>query len=121
MQRLFLSASIAANATSDVAQGEVWKSAPYDRMLKAVGISGATVNTGRIHVIVGQEDLATVVNGVSRATGTPIDMVSDLQALEDGAGILVPANTQITLNVDNTTGGALTYFIAIWIEEPEPE
>ena len=114
MKQVFLSASIAANTTVDVTPSIV-RQAPFNRLINGMCISGATINTGKLHVLRNNLEVAGIANGVTRAAGQPIDFVSDLVPI----GEVVEGNDQLTFNVDNTTGGALTYYIAYDIDEEQ--
>lgn len=114
MKQLFLSASVTANTTLDVTPSVI-RQAPFDRLFNGLAISGATINTGTLHLLKDNLEVIKVTNGVTRAAGSAIDLVSDLIPV----GELIDANSQLTLNVDNTTGGALTYYIALDIDEAQ--
>lgn len=115
MKQIFLSASIAANAVGTDVTPSVVKQAPFGRLLNGICISGATVNTGVLHVLKNNLEVLKIANGVTRTAGTPIDLVSDLVDVSEG----IDPNDQLTFAVDNTTGGALTYYIAFDIDEEQ--
>jgi hypothetical protein len=114
MKQIFLTASVLANTTLDVTPSII-RQAPFDRLFNGLMISGATINTGTLHLLKDNLEIIKVANGVTRAAGTPIDLVSDLVPV----GELIDANSQLTLNVDNTTGGNLTFYIALDIDEEQ--
>ena len=115
MKQVFLSASVAANSVGFDVTPSVVKQAPFDRLINGMCISGSTINTGVLHILKNNLEVFKVTNGVTRAAGQPIDFVSDLVPV----GELVAANDQLTFAVDNTTGGALTYYIAFDIDEEQ--
>lgn len=114
VKQIFLTASIAANSTADVTP-TLLRSAPYQRVLNVIGVSGAAVNTGRMRVIIDGTEQLTLLNGVTRTAGQPIDFSSDVVE----AGILIDSNETLVLNMDNTTAGALTYYVAIAVEDEQ--
>jgi hypothetical protein len=114
MKQIFLSASVAANTTLDVTPSVV-RQAPFARHFNGLMISGATINTGKIHLLKDNLEIISVSNGVTRAAGSPIDLLADLVPVNEG----IDENSQVTLNIDNTTGGALTYYVAIDIDEAQ--
>lgn len=113
-QQIFLTASIAANTTSDVTPTQI-RTAPQLRALRNVGISGATVNTGVLRIrINGKEFTNTgIVNGVTRTAGAPIDQSSDIVDID----AVINENEPLEMLVSNTSGGALTYYVAYTMEE----
>lgn len=113
-KQIFVTASIAANSTADVTP-TLLRSAPYQRLLNVIGISGANINTGKLHVLIDGTEQLTLLNGVTRTAGQPIDFSSDVVE----AQILIEPNETLVLNVDNTTAGALTYYIAIDVEDEQ--
>jgi hypothetical protein len=115
MKQVFLSASITANAVGTDVTPSVVKQAPFDRLINGICISGATVNTGKLHVLKNNLEVLSVSNGVTRTAGQPIDFVSDLIPV----GEFVEGNDQLTFTVDNLTGGALTFYIAFDIDEEQ--
>lgn len=114
VQQIFLSQSIAAGATADVTPTQI-RTRPETRMLKAVGISGATVNTGLLTVRVDGNVLTNtgIPNGVTRTAGQVIDQASDVLPLE----YLIMPNEVVELLITNTSAGALTYYVYYEIED----
>ena len=115
MKQIFLSASLAANSVgNDITPAEV-RQAPFNRVVNGMCVSGATVNTGVLHILRNNLEVLKMANGVTRTAGTPIDLVSDLVPV----GEVVESNDQLTFKLDNTSGGALTYYIAFDIDEEQ--
>lgn len=113
-----LSASIAAGATvslmqTDVEFGKV-KSDVNPRLISKIGISGATVNTGELVGIIGNEEVFRMPNGVTNTTGAPITQFDATPILEE-----IGANENFDLQVRNTTGGALQFYVYVEIEDME--
>jgi len=82
------------------------------RVIKAMGIAGATVNTGKLTAFVANEQIIEVPNGVTNTAGAPVkqdDIVSVVEPIEGGENL--------DLMVENTTGGALQFYVYIEIEE----
>lgn len=115
MKQIFLSASLSANTTGNDVTPSVVKQAPFGRLLQGICISGATVNTGILHILKNNLEVLKIANGVTRTSGTPIDLVSDLVPVNEG----IEPNDQLTFTVDNTTAGALTFYIAFDIDEEQ--
>ena len=83
-----------------------------DRNLSAIGISGATVNTGTLKVFVANEEVHQMINGVTNTTGSPVKQ-DDITPINE----LIMANEQLDVQVTNTTAGALSYYVYIELEE----
>ena len=115
MKQIFLTASVLANAVGTDVTPSVVKQAPFGRLINAMGISGATINTGVLHILKNNLEVLKIANGVTRASGQPIDFVSDVVPV----GEIIDANDQLTFAIDNTTGGNLTYYIAFDIDEEQ--
>jgi hypothetical protein len=115
MKQVFLSASIGANAVGTDVTPSVVKQAPFGRLLNGMCISGATINTGVLHILKNNLEVLKISNGVTRTAGQPIDFVSDLIPV----GEFIEANDQLTFAVDNTSAGALTFYVAFDIDEEQ--
>lgn len=115
MKQIFLTASVAANAVGTDVTPAVIKQAPFNRLINAIGVSGATVNTGVLHILKNNLEVMKIANGVTRTAGQPIDFVSDVVPV----GEYIDANDQLTFAIDNTTAGALTYYLAFDIDEEQ--
>ena len=66
-KQIFLTASVPANSTLDVTP-TLMKTDTFQRIIHDIGFSGATVNTGKLHVkIAGTEVSGSgIANGVTR-------------------------------------------------------
>jgi hypothetical protein len=115
MKQIFLTAIIPANSVGYDVTPSIVKQAPYQRLINGMGISGATVNTAKLHILKNNLEVMNIANGVTRTAGQPIDFVSDLVPV----GEFLEANDQITFAVDNTTAGTLTYYVAFDIDEEQ--
>lgn len=115
MKQVFLTTSIPANAVGVDITPSIVKQAPFDRLINGICSSGATVNTSKLHVLKNNLEVLAISNGVTRTTGQPIDFVSDLVPV----GEFVEGNDQLTFTIDNTTAGALTFYIAYDIDEEQ--
>jgi len=111
--QIFLTVSIAANSTADVTPTLI-KTSSEARLLNAVAISGATVNTGKLHVKIAGTEITSngIINGVTRTAGQVIssDDYVDMN-------YVIPENDPLVLEIDNTSAGALTYYVYYDIED----
>jgi hypothetical protein len=115
MKQSFLSASLVANTVGNDVTPTIIKQAPFERVLRGVCVSGATINTGTLHILKNNLEVLKMTNGVTRTAGQPIDLVSDLVPVNES----VAPNDQLTFTIDNTTGGALTFYVAYDIDESQ--
>lgn len=88
----------------NLATGQTWRSAPYNRRLAGMGLAGsaAALDT-HVRIMVGQEEVGDMFNASTGAV-TRDDMF--------GVGALIPAGTEIMVIVDdaaasNPINGAL--------------
>ena len=100
MKQVFLTASIAANAVGTDITPAVVKQAPFGRVINGICISGATINTAKLHILKNNLEVLSISNGVTRTAGQPIDLLSDLMPVNEG----IEPNDQLTFSVDNLTG-----------------
>lgn len=111
-------ASIAANSKVDVLAANpdltYLRSSNVARLIQAVGLAGATVNTASASIQVDGFDEVKLRNGVTNSAGAPIkaDDATDTE-------IVVDAGSQLSLFVENTTGGALQFYLFLDIEDFE--
>lgn len=110
------SPSIAAGATVSLMQDSVelqkLRTSTDDRNIVAVGIAGATVNTGILTGFVANEEVFKLPNGVTNTAGAPIRQ-DDVTTVEEPIG----AGETFDLQVENTSGGALQYYVYIELED----
>lgn len=116
VQQIFLTASIAANTTSDVTPTQI-RTSNARRRLAQIGINGATVNTALLNVRVNGVQITNsgISNGVTRTAGAAVDQVSDVIPID----YIINPNEILEILVSNTTGGALTFYVAYDIESEE--
>jgi hypothetical protein len=82
------------------------------RNIVAMGIAGATVNTGKLTAFVANEQVIEVPNGVTNTAGAPVrqdDVISVNEPIEGGENL--------DLMVENTSGGALQFYVYMELEE----
>lgn len=114
MKQIVITATLSATGVGqDVTPTSLLKQTPYARFINGVAISGATINTATLKVLKNNLEVCRVACGVTRAAGTPIDLVSDLMPV--GEDIL--PNDSITLLVDSTA--ATTFYIGYDIDEEQ--
>ena len=108
-------ASIGAGATvslnTDVDFAAV-RTSTNGRIVRSIGIAGATVNTGILKVLVANEAIFSVANGVTNTTGAPIkgdDAVDVMEAVE--------ASETLDFQVYNSSGGALQFYVYAELED----
>lgn len=108
VKQVFLTSSIAAGTTADVTPTQI-RTTPEGRRIVALGISGATVNTGNLRLRVNGVELTNngIPNGVTRTAGQVIDQASDVIEINYD----VNENEVIEMLVTNTSAGALTYYV----------
>lgn len=113
---VFQTASIAAGAevsVMDTVQASTaLKSSVLPRAITRIGLSGATVNTGIVNLLIGTDTISTLPNGVTNTAGAPIKQ-EDSYSRQD----FVAPNENIDLRVRNTSGGALQYYVYIEVED----
>jgi hypothetical protein len=111
-------ASIAAGATASLTavDSDIKKlaSSVNARSVVKVGLAGATVNTGVLVGFIGNEEIFRLPNGVTNTAGAPITQF-DATMVDEPIG----ANESFDLQITNTSGGALQYYIYVEIEDLE--
>lgn len=109
-------ASIAANTKVDVLSANpeltYLRSSNVPRVIQGIGLAGATVNTASSSIQIDGFDEVKLRNGVTNATGAPIkaDDATDTE-------IVVDEGSQLSIFVENTTGGALQFYLFLDIED----
>lgn len=113
-----LLASIGANTKVDALSANTdltyLRSANVTRVIQGIGASGAAVNTATIIVQVDGFDEVKLTSGVTNTAGAPIK-ADDASETE----IIVPAGSQVSVFVENTTAGALQHYLFLDIEDLE--
>lgn len=115
MKQIFLTGSILANAVGQDVTPKTLSTANFQRLLNGIGISGATVNTLVLHVIKNNLEICKISNGVTRTAGQPIDLKSDLVAVNE----MINDNENLSFLADNLTGGNLTAYIGYDCDEAQ--
>lgn len=113
MKQIVITATLSATGVGQDVTPQIIRQAPFDRFLKAIAISGATINTATLKVLKDNLEVARVACGVTRAAGTPIDVVADALEVNE----MIDANSQLTFLVDSTA--ATTFYIYYDIEEAQ--
>lgn len=115
MKQIYATATLSATGVGQDITQQIIRQAPFNRILNGIAISGATINTATLKILKNNLEIARVVCGVTRAEGTPIDLVSDLMPV----GEIIEANDQLTFSVDSTAAAA--FYVAYDIDEEQGE
>lgn len=118
---VFQTSSIAAGAEVSLMQSDLnaqaIRSATNPRYITKIGISGATVNTGTMTLLISTDEILKVFNGVTNTTGAPIKQ-DDAYAVNEYVG----KGENVDLRVKNTSAGALQYNVYVeTVDLPDEE
>jgi hypothetical protein len=113
MKQIVITATLSATGVGQDVTPQIIRQAPFNRVLNAVAISGATINTATLKILKNNLEVTRLACGVTRAAGTPIDVIADAMVV----GEFIAANDQLTFLVDSTA--ATTFYLYYDIDEEQ--